>query len=229
MPRREVIGDAVLYLGDCRELAAEISADAVISDPPYGIGYVRGQKLKPGVYSGGDPVGRQNKFADIAIAGDDRAFDPSPWLRFSNVLLWGADHFRLRLPEGGRFLAWDKLAGKPTWDSFADVEFAWHSQGGASRIFSYLWKGLACDKREGHRGVVEREHPTQKPIDLMLWSIRQAGTPGRVLDPFMGSGTTGVAALRLGCKFTGIEIEPRWFDAACRRIEAESRQGRLGL
>lgn len=221
--RREVFGDAELWLGDCRELLPGLRADAVISDPPYGIGYVRGQKNKSGIYRGANAVARQNKFAGIPIVGDGEPFDPAPLLRFGNVLIWGADHYRLVLPAGGRWLAWDKLAGKTSWDSFADVEFGWHSQGGASRVFSYLWKGLACDKRESG-GPLERDHPTQKPIDLMMWCIKQAGMPRSIIDPYMGSGTTGVAALRLGRKFIGIEIAERWFDVACRRIEAEVRQ-----
>lgn len=235
MTRIEHIGDATLYLGDCREIAPTLSVDAVISDPPYGIGYVRGQKLKTGVYRGGKKVGEakggaQNKFAGVPIVGDDCPFDPSMpsmLLRFGDVLIWGADHYRMALPDTGRWLAWDKLAGKPSWDSFADVEFAWHSRGGASRVFSYLWKGLACDKREFGNGIATRDHPTQKPIALMVWCIQQAGMPERILDPYLGSGTTGVAALRLGRKFIGIEIEERWFDVACRRIEAEAKQGRL--
>lgn len=223
--RVEHIGDATLYLGDCLDLAQEIAADAVISDPPYGIGYVRGQKVKTGLYRGKNAAIRQNKHAGVKITGDDQAFDPAAWLRFGNVLLWGADHYRERLPADGRWLAWNKLGDLEPWDSFSDVEFAWHSQGGASRIFSLMWKGLVSDKRRGDTGV--RDHPTQKPISLMLWCIRQAGTPERILDPFMGSGTTGVAALRLGRKFVGIEIEQRWFDIACRRIEHETRQADL--
>jgi site-specific DNA-methyltransferase (adenine-specific) len=221
--RTEKIGDATLYLGDCREIAPSILADAVISDPPYGIGYAHS-----GFHDG--TIGHTasaNARGAPPVHGDDAPFDPAPLLRYGNVLLWGADHYRSRLPEIGRWLAFDKLAGMQPWDSFSDVEFAWHSRGGASRIFSLKWKGLACDKRGENNGL--RDHPTQKPIALMLWCVRQAGMPERILDPYMGSGTTGVAALRLGRKFTGIEIEERWFDIACRRIEAEARQGRLAV
>jgi site-specific DNA-methyltransferase (adenine-specific) len=73
-----------------------------------------------------------------------------------------------------------------------------------------------------------KEHPTQKPVELIAWCIGLLPKPAAsILDPFMGSGTTGVAALRLGRKFIGIEIEERWFDIACRRIETEARQGKL--
>ena len=116
----------------------------------------------------------------------------------------------------GRFLAWNKLGDMEPWDSFSDVEFAWHSEEGAARIFSMKWKGVACDKRGESNGL--REHVTQKPIRLMLWSIEQCKRAYHVVDPYMGSGTTGVAAVKLGRKFTGIEIEPKYFDIACRRI-----------
>ncbi|WP_043223575.1 DNA-methyltransferase [Bordetella hinzii] len=72
-----------------------------------------------------------------------------------------------------------------------------------------------------------KEHPTQKPVNLMEWCIKHAGNPNSVIDPFMGSGTTGVACMNLGRHFIGIEREPKYFDIACRRIEDAQRQGRL--
>jgi site-specific DNA-methyltransferase (adenine-specific) len=71
------------------------------------------------------------------------------------------------------------------------------------------------------------EHPTQKPVRLMVWCIEKAGNPKSILDPFMGSGTTGVAAARAGASFIGIEREPKYFDIACRRIEQAMAQGKL--
>src|ERR1700684_1700930 len=107
--RIEHIGDATLILGDCRELLPMLSADAVISDPPYGIAHVRsgsGSRAHGGMEKGG-------------IVGDAEPFDRRPLFRFGNVLLWGADHYHSRLPDGGRFLAWDKLAGLASFDSFS--------------------------------------------------------------------------------------------------------------
>lgn len=219
-----IIGDCTLYLGDCLEILPTLGkVDAIISDPPYGIDYN---------HSGGNRFGSVGvtKAARLRgspkIEGDDTPFDPAPFLAAcSNVLLWGADHFYPRLPENGRFLAFDKLNGMEPWDSFSDVEFAWHSADRAARIFSLKWKGIACAKAGEGNGL--REHPTQKPIGLMAWCIEQASVPpaGLILDPFMGSGTTGVACVKLGRKFIGIEIEPRYFDIACRRIEQAYRQG----
>ncbi len=224
MSRVETIGNATLYLGDCREiLPTLLQVNAVITDPPYGIGYAHS-----GFHDGS--IGN-TKAANLRgappVHGDDEPFDPAFLLGFENVLMWGADHFYPRLPDKGRFLAWNKLGDMEPWDSFSDVEFAWHSQDRAARIFSMKWKGLACDKVGENGGL--REHTTQKPIRLMQWCIEEARVPlgATVVDPFMGSGTTGVACMNLGRKFIGIEIEPKYFDIACRRIEDAQRQQRL--
>ena len=217
--RIEKLSEGVtLYLGDCREIASTLPRSAsLISDVPYGIGYNPNSSGK----------GAHSRRNTGTIAGDDVPFDPAPWLDFERVVLWGSDHFYPRLPDRGRFLAFDKLDGMEPWDSFTDVEFAWCSEEGAARIFSLRWKGIACVK--ANEGLGARVHPTQKPIALMRWCIEQARTPpcGLVIDPFMGSGTTGVAAVQLGCKFIGVEIEPKYFDISCRRIAHELSQPRM--
>lgn len=213
MVRKETIGACELYLGDCREILPTLGkVDAVVSDPPYGISYQRGRGGRGGAHSYG------NKFCnDVAIAGDAEPFDPTPWLNFSEVILWGADHFSTQLPHG-QWLAWNKLGDKEPWDDFSDVEFAWRNRRGASRIFSHLWKGL-CQKGAG----VRREHPTQKPVELLEWCL--SFVEGQtVLDPYMGSGTTGVACVKLGRRFIGVEINPTYFEIALRRIEAATKQ-----
>jgi site-specific DNA-methyltransferase (adenine-specific) len=214
--RTEHIGDATLYLADCRDVLPGLAGvDAVVTDPPYGIGYQRGSNNHNSVHSG-------RKFGldarDLSpVTGDDVPFDPTMWTSAADdVILWGANHYAQKLPHG-RWLAWNKLGDLMPWDDFCDVEFAWHNKRKADRIFSHLWKGL-CQKGAG----VRREHPTQKPVELMMWCVEM--TRGVVLDPFMGSGTTGVACARLGRSFIGIEIEPRYFDIACRRIEQAQRQ-----
>lgn len=176
---------------------------AIISDPPYGISHVKG--------TGGK--GKHSRRNIAPIHGDDRPFDPRVWLAWENVLLWGADHFACMLPEG-RWLTWDKLDGLDSYDSFSDVEVAWHSRRGATRIFRYLWKGIcqAGDKAGG------RDHPTQKPEPLMRWCIEQAGSPALIVDPYMGVGTTLRAAKELGLRAIGIEIEERYCEAAARRL-----------
>lgn len=218
------IGEHILILGDCRDVLPALGkVDAVVTDPPYGIGYVRGTS-KTGLHRGAGA----NKHAGVPVYGDDQPFDPAPILAISdNVLMWGADHFYPRLPDSGRWLAWNKLGALEPWGSFTDVEFAWHSSEGAARIFSHMWKGLVADKQGENNGF--RSHSTQKPIRLMEWCLEQAKTAAgeTILDPFMGSGTTGVACAKLGRKFIGIEIEPKYFDIACRRVQAAVDEPRL--
>ncbi len=120
---------------------------------------------------------------------------------------------------------WDKLAGKESWDSFSDAEFAWMNKPGAARIFRMMWKGL-CQGAGKDKGT-RRTHPTQKPVELMEWCIEQIGFPDVVCDPYMGSGTTGVAAMHLGLRFVGVEVHRPYFDEACRRIEDAQRQAPL--
>lgn len=204
------IGDATLWLGDCREILPTLpKVDAVVTDPPYGIAYKspggRGQ------YDRGDyPV----------IAGDEQPFDPSPWLGFDDVILFGANHFADRLPPSPAWLVWDKRDGF-TSNNNSDCELAWHNRGGSARLIRHLWNGMLKDSERDQRRV----HPTQKPIAVMEWCL--GFTSGLVLDPFMGSGTTGVACARLGRPFIGIEINREFFDIACERIYQELNQLRL--
>lgn len=142
---------------------------------------------------------------------------------------WGANHYAGRLPRG-RWLAWNKLGDFPPFgDSFSDVEFGWTNQKGASRIFSLLWKGV----RQGEKyDNGRRYHPSQKPLGLMVWLLEQAGAPAgsEVLDPYCGSGSTGVAALLTGRSFVGVECEPAYLDIAARRLgDAEHDGVQLGM
>jgi DNA modification methylase len=200
-----------LYLGDCREILPTLpKVDAVVSDPPYGIDYDPRR-------SAASAAGGQRKQMDRVI-GDDAEFDPSFLLSVApKVVLWGANHFAGFLPNAGGWLTWDKRDGGSIFRGFkmSDCELAWCNQGKMVRTISHKW----C----GHLRDSERDlfvHPTQKPTAVMQWSIEQVGDATTILDPFMGSGTTGVAAVKLGRKFIGIEIEPKYFDISCRRIQA---------
>lgn len=174
-----------LYHGDSREILPRLDVQAIVSDPPYGIGYQHG----------GGGGGKHNRRNTQPILGDNEPFDPSWLLIYDTVLLWGANHYLHKLPDG-RWLVWDKLDGLESYDNFSDVEFAWVNKKGAARIFRYLWKGIcqAGDKKWG------RLHPSQKPVPLMAWCLEFVPNNQLVVDPYMGSGTTLVAAKQIGRK-----------------------------
>jgi len=197
-----VIGDATLYLADCLEVLPTLpKVDAVITDPPYGIGANR-QTLGKGKkdFARGDEWDSEAPdLAACVVAGRLRCF-------------WGGNYFADQLPVTNDWLVWHKLNDGR---SFSECEMAWTNFGRQTRHLSHHWSGE------------EKNHPTQKPLPVMLWCIEQAGNPQTILDPFMGSGTTGVAAIQLGRRFIGIEREPKYFDIACERISRAVAQGRL--
>ena len=214
--RVETIGSATLYCGDCAEILPTLErVEAVITDPPYGI-----------KESSKKVASREN----MARCTDYGAFD---WDREpisadllaavigagKHAIVFGGNYYAL--PATSCWLIWDKQNGD---NDFADCELAWTNLKKAVRIFRHRWLGMI---REGEERKAPRVHPTQKPVSVMGWCIEQAGRPATILDPFMGSGTTGVAALRLGLTFIGIEREERYFDIACRRLEAEIQQAAL--
>ena len=192
------IGRAKLALGDCRDILPTLGkVDAVVTDPPYGIGMDGGK------------VGRAEyeKLNWDGEAADVRFILERQW----PAIIWGGNYFADLLPPSKGWLYWQKLMG----GDFADGELAWTSRNKALREFT------CCPKGQG------AEHPTQKPIRLMKWCVGFFPDAQTILDPFMGSGTTGVAAVQMGRAFIGIEREPKYFDIACRRIEQAQRQGDL--
>ena len=201
--RVEVIGRATLIQADCRDVLPLLGkVDAVVTDPPYGLG-MDGGKIGKGEYE---------QFDWDAEAADVRfileAECPS--------IVWGGNYFAL--PAAQKWLVWDKR-NDPT--TFADCELAWTNLPGAVRQFRWLWSGPYQQERE------TRWHPTQKPVALMKWCLGFMPAAKTILDPFMGSGTTGVAAVQMGRNFIGIEREQKYFDIACKRIEDAERQGDL--
>lgn len=199
-----------LHCGDCLEVLKTLDAgsvDAVITDPPYGIAHRRGACRDRGK---GVSIGT------AGIPGDLTPFDPAPWLAFPSVILWGANWYADKLP-GGRWLIWDKQENGGSGD-FSDAEIAWCNRGMAIKTFRHMWLGVQRRSEVGQRRV----HPTQKPVALMRWCIERLKLkPGStILDPFMGSGTTGVACVQLGMNFIGCEIDQSYFDIASRRIAA---------
>jgi DNA modification methylase len=194
-----------IYHGDCREWMPE--ADAVVSDPPYGMAW---DNRITGGKNGSNPGGRTRLFG-VPITADDEPFDPAPWLRYREVILFGSNHFAQRLPVGTT-LVWVKKVDTAFGTFLSDAEIAW--QKGGHGVYCYRDTAYRAEKA-GHA----QAHPTQKPVGLMRWCI--ARTSGTVLDPFMGSGTTLVAAKSLGRKAIGIEIEERYCEVAAIRCSQE--------
>jgi site-specific DNA-methyltransferase (adenine-specific)/modification methylase len=198
--RKEVIGDCELYLGDCLEILSTLGdVDAVVTDPPYGIGFAA------------QPTKWQRRAGHEAKAWDDDTVDLGAVLAMADVqCVWGGNYYDL--PPSRGWLSWFKPDAPP---SMGSVEFAWTNLNQNARQISYSI-GSTNAERVGH--------PTQKPLAVMLWTLRHIGDAETILDPFMGSGTTGVACVKLGRKFIGIELESKYFDIACRRIEEAYRQ-----
>ena len=209
--RVEKIGLATLYLGDCREVLPGLDRPAaVITDPPYGIRADEAASKNRGKWGWkfyGETQWDRSRPPPCAIKAMLAA---AP-----TVVIWGGNYFADLLPVSMGWLVWDK--GQRNF-SFADCELAWTSENRAARVLTYARASALADGKE---------HPTQKPVAVMRWCIEQAKVPpgGVILDPYMGSGSTGVAAVQMRHPFIGIEIEPRYFDIACRRIEDAQRQG----
>lgn len=213
--RTEIVGDATLYLGDFREILPTIGrVDAVVTDPPYGMNWNTDNTN----FSGGRRKYNDGRSDWGAIIGDDKPFDPAPWLGYNQCILWGANHYAQRLPIGTN-LIWLKKPQELFGTFLSDAEIGW-MKGGYGVFVHY--KQFPPPSRMAEHDGQHPAHPTQKPLSLMSWCVQK--TSGTVLDPFMGSGTTGVACTKLGRRFIGIEIEERYFDIACRRIEAAYRQ-----
>ncbi len=217
-----IIGDCTLYLSDCLHILPTLGkVDAVVTDPPYGIGEAAGKaktrtsglssKLRsPQVYrmDYGDEDWDNEPISDELMSAIRSA---GKW-----NIIFGGNYYNL--PPAKCWLIWDKLNGET---DFADCEMAWTNLPKAVRRIQYLWNGCMRANREVRHG-----HPTQKPLGVMEWCISHIPPPcDLILDPFMGSGTTGVACVKLGRKFIGIEREERYFEIACKRIEDAYKQG----
>lgn len=195
------IGDAVLYRGDCRDILPTLPrVDAVITDPPYGVAHNK------------KSAARRYKVREV-IAGDEAPPDVS-WMAEYQAIIWGGNNFLL--PRSTGWLVWDKC--HPEESQHSQAELAWTNVVRTVR-----------HHREAYHGFMRQRdgwfHPTQKPPGLMRWCVGM--TTGTVLDPYMGSGTTGIACAQTRRDFVGIEIDPRYFEIACRRIEDAQRQESL--
>ena len=200
-----------IYHGDCREILPMVGANALVTDPPYGMKWDTDSTRFSGGFSGRRRGAGRNW---DAVAGDDKSFDPSPWISFRQCILWGANHYGQRLPVGTT-LVWVKKPDHLFGTFLSDCEIGWMK--GGHGVYAFR-KNFPPPSRMAEGGGVCL-HPTQKPIALMRWCIEK--TNGVVLDPFMGSGTTLAAAKSLGRNAIGIEIEERYCEVAAKRLEQE--------
>lgn len=227
---RVEIGDAVLYCGDCLELLpATPCCDVIVTDPPYGVAF-RG---RAGIHE--------------KIKNDDIGFDVTPYLaaalkrlrRGRHVYIFGCPDIEHLALCSDVELVWDKEnfglgnLSVPWGPQHEKITFAIYEtskanrEKGFGRLAARLRKGSVLRSLRPHSGRA-KVHPTEKPVDILRQMIESSSSLGEtVLDPFMGSGSTGVAAAIEGRKFIGIEIERKYFDIACERIEAAYAQGRL--
>ena len=211
--RKEIIGDATLYLGDCMEIMKDMpdkSVDAVVTDPPYGI---KASDMNLG-FSASSRIDKSSWDESVPPKS---CFDRM--LMISKLqILWGGNYFANLLPNSKGWLVWNK-GGSFKDRSFSECELAWASIDRNTAEITYNPLSMGA--------YINRCHKTQKPTAIMKWCLAHIPNAQTILDPFMGSGTTGVACMELGRKFIGIEIDEKYFDIACKRIDMAERQGKL--
>ena len=208
--KEERIGGQRLILGNCLEVMPLLGEfDAVVTDPPYGIG------------EGGDKNRSRGKVAPVGNYKSDKWDSTTADAQIKlavqmskSAIVFGGNYYDL--PPTSCWLVWDKQNGA---NDFADCELAWTNLTKAVRRIYWRWNGMI------RKGSDIRQHPTQKPLGVMEWCIGHLpDTAQTILDPFMGSGTTLVACQKLGRQGTGIELDPDYFDIACKRVDEATRQ-----
>ena len=192
-----------IYHGDCREILPHLpKVDLVLTDPPYGIGESNERALSRGKLA----VPRDYGHFDWDKEPIDSPLQKLVISKGKSVIWWGGNYYEF--PPTKCWLVWDKM----NTGDFADCELAWTNLDSAVRMKHHLWNGMI------RKGQEQRFHPTQKPLEVIEWAILQAGNPQTILDPFMGSGTTLVAAKQLHRKAIGIEIEEKYCEIAVKRL-----------
>jgi site-specific DNA-methyltransferase (adenine-specific)/modification methylase len=198
------IGNAILYCGDALEVLPSLSREqaALITDPPYGIDFTQ-------------------RTTGAKITGDDKPFDVLHLLSLGlPTVIWGENYME-QLTGRGRLIWLKRAVEQAAPKSYSDAEIAWTNMINQVKVYRQISDG--CIRGGDEFGIV-RVHPSQKPIALMKWCIGFAKEAKMIIDPYMGSGSTGVAAVALGLKFTGIEIERSHFETSCKRIEQAQAQ-----
>lgn len=224
------MSDWSIYCADSLEIMLKFEAKSigvVVTDPPYGIGEKRSKVMSRGKPFGSKGAANRKQLAYATDYGDfdwdsqnvDKVYIDQLRRVSKEQVIWGGNYYADMLPPSSSWIVWDKINGA---SDFADCELAWTSHKKAVRLFRYMWNGMLKQLPE------ERFHPTQKPLSLMIWVLENYSKPGdTILDPFMGSGTTGVAAIKTGRNFIGIDKDQRYFDIAQRRLEDAAAQPSL--
>ncbi len=206
-----------LICGDCTDGAVVErvmgggTASACLTDPPYGVKYLQGDDKRGRTQSYNRTKKRHVR---VPIIGDDKPFDPTPFLDYEIVILWGANNYADRLPPSRGWLVWDKKPDIASND-FSDGELAWTNLDKVLRVFRHRWSGVIRASQNGE--IVN--HPTEKPVKLFEWCIETTNVSGIVLDPYGGSGTTIIAAENLARQCRAVEISPSYCAVALDRYE----------
>ena len=202
-----------MYLGDCLTVLPDMPVvDAVITDPPFGVGnfvQTTGRLMGRG--------GNRGKEVEWNEAPPPPEFFALIRQKSKHRIVWGANFFNCFEDRGGAII-WDKCQRMPNF-SKADIASCTHFQ--KTEIVRIPWTNFTVTHK------AETDHPCERPVELYEWCIKYLPSVNSVMDPFMGSGSSGVACMNLGRSFIGIEREPRYFDMACERIENAQRQERL--
>ena len=225
-----------IVCGDCLDVMKDWPdgcVDLVLTDPPYGIGLNHSNLRRGRGYRTYDPNCRSIDWPEVV--GDNKPFDPRPFLRFRNIIFWGANHYSSRLPDSHFWLAWDRKCGRGADNDSTDVELAWvkglHYK--TVRIFRHMWVGFQRDSEIGDKHL----HPTQKPIALFEWCLSWFPNCRIILDPYCGAGASCIAAKEMGIKYIGIDISEDYCEIARQRLESvdtgvpvkEARKGQGAL
>jgi DNA modification methylase len=205
LKEQRTIGNCTLYLADCLDVFPQIAADLVLTDPSYGLNADKGTNG-----FGASPVRRYQGNWDQRIP--DRKYFDAIRACSKHQIIFGGNYFTEYLPPTKSWILWDKVGEYRFKNPFSDAEMAWTSLNIPTRKITVVQQGFIAEEKE-------RYHPTQKPVKLLTQILSDYSRESDlVFDPYMGSGSVGVACVRLQRRFVGVEIDAHYFEIACQRI-----------
>lgn len=219
-----------LIQGDCLEVLKQLpnkSIDLILTDPPYGIGINKMSFVKSGAVKVGGAY--RNDYSNSSTDWDIERLKKEQWIEIERVsknqIIFGANNFSDILPKSQCWYVWDKRGHEKYTNDFSDCEFIWTSFKKPSRVIRYLFSGMI---QENMKRKEIRVHPTQKPVPVIEKLIKDfSNSNDLICDCFLGSGSTGVAALKLNRRFLGVELDKDYFEIAKKRISEWEGQSRL--